>query len=367
MSFWDGIVCDLFLCLLRENEHTMTELYLNKYRVPSARAQWWNYADNASYFITICTANRQHYFGKIKNQNMELSDIGSFATKCWFEIPQHFPFVQLGAFIVMPNHVHGIVIIQKPENAVETLHATSSIREMLPIPETSSIREMLPISATSSIRETLPIPETSSIREMLPIPGTSSIREILPIPETSSIREMLPIPETSSIREILPISETSSIREMLPIPETSSIREMLPISATSSIREILPIPETSSIREMLPISETSSIRETLPILPTMETLPIHETLHATSLPAKTTIYEKREFMSKISPDAGAIPTVLRSFKSAVTRMANLNKTEFGWQTRFHDRIIRDEKEYQRINDYIETNPLNWQKDKFYCE
>jgi len=283
MSFWDGIVCDLFLCLLRENEHTMTELYLNKYRVPSARAQWWNYADNASYFITICTANRQHYFGKIKNQNMELSDIGSFATKCWFEIPQHFPFVQLGAFIVMPNHVHGIVIIQKPENAVETLHATSSIREMLPI------------------------------------------------------------------------------------PETSSIREMLPISATSSIREILPIPETSSIREMLPISETSSIRETLPILPTMETLPIHETLHATSLPAKTTIYEKREFMSKISPDAGAIPTVLRSFKSAVTRMANLNKTEFGWQTRFHDRIIRDEKEYQRINDYIETNPLNWQKDKFYCE
>jgi hypothetical protein len=72
-------------------------------------------------------------------------------------------------------------------------------------------------------------------------------------------------------------------------------------------------------------------------------------------------------MSKISPDAGAIPTVLRSFKSAVTRMANLNKTEFGWQTRFHDRIIRDEKEYQRINDYIETNPLNWQKDKFYCE
>ena len=259
MSFWDGIVCDLFLCLLRENEHTMTELYLNKYRIPPARAQWWNYADNASYFITICTANRQHYFGKIKNQNMELSDIGSFATKCWFEIPQHFPFVQLGAFIVMPNHVHGIVIIQKPENAVETLHATSSIREMLPI------------------------------------------------------------------------------------------------SPTSSIREILPIPETSSIREMLPI------------LPTMETLPIPKTLHATSLPAKTTIHEKREFMSKISPDVGAIPTVLRSFKSAVTRMANLNKTEFGWQTRFHDRIIRDEKEYQRINDYIETNPLNWQKDKFYCE
>ncbi len=307
MSFWDGIVCDLFLCLLRENEHTMTELYLNKYRVPSARAQWWNYADNASYFITICTANRQHYFGKIKNQNIELSDIGSFATKCWFEIPQHFPFVQLGAFIVMPNHVHGIVIIQKPENAVETLHATSSIRETLPIP------------ATSSIRETLPIPEMSLIRETLPI------------------------------------------------PETSSIRETLPISATSSIREILPIPETSSIREILPISETSSIRETLPILPTMEILPIPETLHATSLPAKTTIYEKREFMSKISPDAGAIPTVLRSFKSAVTRMANLNKTEFGWQTRFHDRIIRDEKEYQRINDYIETNPLNWQKDKFYCE
>lgn len=89
----------------------MTDLFRNRYRIPSARAAWWDYANNGAYFVTICTDDRVHFFGRITNGIMNLSDIGMVAHKCWMDIPAHFPFVELGAFVVMPNHVHGIIII----------------------------------------------------------------------------------------------------------------------------------------------------------------------------------------------------------------------------------------------------------------
>ena len=95
--------------------------YQNKYRVESTRLQNWDYGWNAA-FVTICTKDRKHFFGEIiKTQNfafpkMQLTEIGKMANKYWYEIPQHFPFVKLDAFVVMPNHIHGIVIIDKNDN-----------------------------------------------------------------------------------------------------------------------------------------------------------------------------------------------------------------------------------------------------------
>ena len=70
-------------------------------------------------------------------------------------------------------------------------------------------------------------------------------------------------------------------------------------------------------------------------------------------------------MAHISPKSNTISTIIRSYKSAVTKHANRLGIENGWQSRFHDHIIRNDAEYQRINDYIETNPLNWEQDKFF--
>lgn len=87
--------------------------YNNKNR-NSPRLKNWDYGTNASYFVTICTRNRENFFGDIVGDKMLLSDIGQEAEKYWQEIPDQFPFVILGEHIVMPNHVHGIVIIDKP-------------------------------------------------------------------------------------------------------------------------------------------------------------------------------------------------------------------------------------------------------------
>jgi REP element-mobilizing transposase RayT len=76
--------------------------------------QHWDYGSNAVYFVAICTANKTHYFGEVVEGKMQLSEIGRFAEQCWYEIPEHFPFVALDGFVVMPNHVHGIIVIDKP-------------------------------------------------------------------------------------------------------------------------------------------------------------------------------------------------------------------------------------------------------------
>lgn len=81
----------------------------------------WDYRWDAAYFITICTKNRVHYFGKIVNGKMQLSPVGVLVDVLWHEIKHHAENVVLDAFVVMPNHVHGILIINN--NDVEQGHA----------------------------------------------------------------------------------------------------------------------------------------------------------------------------------------------------------------------------------------------------
>ncbi len=92
-------------------------LYRN-YRIKSSRLKKWDYKSEGIYFITICTKFMDPVFGHVDNRKMILSEIGNIVDKYWREIPNHFPLVQLDEYIVMPNHIHGIIIIPP----VETLH-----------------------------------------------------------------------------------------------------------------------------------------------------------------------------------------------------------------------------------------------------
>jgi len=173
-------------------------LFKNKYRIESARLKGWDYRNPGYYFVTIGTNNREHYFGQIMDGEMHLSAVGEIAAQCWREIPEHHADVELDEFVVMPNHVHGIVVIRKP--VVETSHATS-------------------------------------------LRGNPK-------------------------------------------------------------------------------------------------------------------------MSEISPKAGSLSTIIRSYKSAVTRFTGLNGFNgFAWQSRFYDHILRDENSFNNIRQYIFDNPVKWELDK----
>jgi REP element-mobilizing transposase RayT len=75
------------------------------------RLKDYNYSQNGYYFVTICTKNREEWFGQIDGEKMILNKCGEIAKNFWVQIPKHSRNVSLDEFIVMPNHIHGILII----------------------------------------------------------------------------------------------------------------------------------------------------------------------------------------------------------------------------------------------------------------
>ena len=85
----------------------------------SIRLKGYDYSQTGLYFITICCQGRKCRFGKIENGEMVLNDAGKMATQCWLNISEYFPHVILHEFVIMPNHIHGIIELSN-NNDVKT-------------------------------------------------------------------------------------------------------------------------------------------------------------------------------------------------------------------------------------------------------
>jgi len=97
------------------------EKFKDKYRTTPARLQGWDYGSHGLYYVTVCTKNREHYFGEIMTGDdqetayLEATTIGQIANDNWLKIPEFSSFVELDDFVVMPDHMHGILFINKPD------------------------------------------------------------------------------------------------------------------------------------------------------------------------------------------------------------------------------------------------------------
>jgi len=106
----------------------MPELFQNKYRISTARLRTWDYAGEGMYFVTICTADRVCYFGDIGHR----TEIGKIAETEWIKTLELRPDmnIEIGEFVVMPNHFHGIIIIGANEynggNCRDAMHRVST-------------------------------------------------------------------------------------------------------------------------------------------------------------------------------------------------------------------------------------------------
>ena len=125
-------------------------MFRNQYRIPSVRAAWHDY-NGGMYFVTICTQNMEHYFGEIVGgvetfhetslheqsiavPTMNFSEIGRFADEQLRNVSSHYTYAEIPLWVVMPNHVHAIVVIDGDKTPhekrnvsapVETFHETS--------------------------------------------------------------------------------------------------------------------------------------------------------------------------------------------------------------------------------------------------
>ena len=94
-------------------------LFKNKYRIESARLEGYDYSNPAWYYITICTKGMKEWFGKVKSGEMVLNECGKIVEEEWLKTKKIRKRVSLDYFVIMPNHFHGIIIIEGPD-VVET-------------------------------------------------------------------------------------------------------------------------------------------------------------------------------------------------------------------------------------------------------
>jgi REP element-mobilizing transposase RayT len=105
-----------------------------KHHRRSIRLPDYDYSQPGAYFITIVTRGRECLFGGIVAGDMQLSAMGQIAEEHWRAIPEHFPHAALGAYVVMPNHVHGIVIIHENGMATNSSPSVGASQRDAPTP-----------------------------------------------------------------------------------------------------------------------------------------------------------------------------------------------------------------------------------------
>lgn len=89
----------------------MSELFADKYLVKSTRLPEWDYSSAWWYYITVCVDKHKCFFGEVVHDEVKLNDIWKIVESVWLEIPDHFSNIELDEFVIMPNHLHGILYI----------------------------------------------------------------------------------------------------------------------------------------------------------------------------------------------------------------------------------------------------------------
>lgn len=126
----------------------------------SIRLKDYDYSCPGEYFVTICTKNRACLFGEIVNEKMNLSKTGIIVDKHWKNILSYKDNVELDEYIIMPNHIHGIVVIKEPVRAI--LES--------PVPTTKYRRRKMLLSKIIGRFKTMSAKEVNILRNTLGIP-----------------------------------------------------------------------------------------------------------------------------------------------------------------------------------------------------
>ena len=143
------------------------------------RLRDYDYSQPGAYFVTICVQHRKCLFGTITDGKMRLNEIGQIVLECWNHISQHFPSVELGESVIMPNHFHGIISwglseTRYPQPIVEARSPRSSENEQSSYPSknTSTRRGEVPSPALSKIVAYFKYQSTKHINQHHNTPGT---------------------------------------------------------------------------------------------------------------------------------------------------------------------------------------------------
>lgn len=94
------------------------------------RIPGFDYAAPNWYFVTICTHKREHLFGAVVNEMMQINECGAIVTECWNALPAHYSQVELLGWVVMPNHVHGVIAIHPQDDGTASVAVSEVVRAL---------------------------------------------------------------------------------------------------------------------------------------------------------------------------------------------------------------------------------------------
>jgi REP element-mobilizing transposase RayT len=118
----------------------------------SIRLKGYDYTALGAYFVTICTQDRVHMFGEVVDGDMRLNPYGRVVDTYWSRVPRHFPHVTLDAWVVMPNHVHGIIVINDAPSRVD--ERCRGRGEAIPEPRSATVHDSESPSSVISVGHT---------------------------------------------------------------------------------------------------------------------------------------------------------------------------------------------------------------------
>lgn len=93
----------------------------------SIRLQGYDYSQNGAYYVTLCTQNRECLFGEIVKGEMILNEYGKIVEQCWNNLSNHYDNIELDAYVIMPNHFHGIILITDTVDNVDNVDNVGAI------------------------------------------------------------------------------------------------------------------------------------------------------------------------------------------------------------------------------------------------
>jgi REP element-mobilizing transposase RayT len=136
-----------------------------KHHRRSIRLRGYDYTQAGAYFITIVTRHRECMLGDVVDGEMQVNEAGQIVVECWNALPAHFPNVELDAFVVMPNHIHAIIVLKgKGEVVAQHVRATHASPLQQPRgPQSNSIGAIIGSFKSAT---------TKRVNESRRIPGT---------------------------------------------------------------------------------------------------------------------------------------------------------------------------------------------------
>ena len=349
----------------------MSDKFQNKYRIESARLKNWDYGSQASYFVTICTKDRLHYFGEVINREMILNDVGKIVETEWLKTFEIRPDMNLtmGEYKVMPNHFHAIICIGDNEyNMGRGAERDTDDGPQRDTDDGPQRRDAMHCVSTIGPNDpndhNVPIPtigpnDTNNNNVPIPTIGPNDPTATNGLNDHNKIIDPTATFDHNNTNELIDPNVTIGTNPTIDPTATNTQRRG---NGRDAMHCVSTIGRNDQNDHNVPIPTIGPNDPNVPI-PTIGPNDPIETIGCNDPNAIITPNQKPK--NQFGPQSKNLSSIIRGFKIGVTTNGRLINPDFAWQPRFHDHIIRDDESFQNISNYIKNNPANWKEDKFF--